>query len=91
VRQPLEDSGTEAARRLCALLRGEPIGPPRQQLPLEVVHRSSTARLRVSRPSRAGAHLGKAARVAEVSAAGRMPEQSRAAHGGLATRALEGG
>lgn len=91
VRQPLEDSGTEAARRLCALLRGEPIGPLRQQLPLEVVHRSSTARLRVSRPSRAGAHLGKAARVAEVSAARRMPEQSRAAHGGLATRALEGG
>jgi DNA-binding LacI/PurR family transcriptional regulator len=48
VRQPLEDSGTEAAGRLCALLRGEPVGPLRQQLPLEVVHRSSTARLRGS-------------------------------------------
>jgi hypothetical protein len=48
VRQPLEDSGAEVARRLCALLRGEPIGPLRQQLPLEVVHRSSTARLRGS-------------------------------------------
>ena len=43
VRQPLEDSGAEGARRLCALLRGEPIGPLRQQLPLEVVHRASTA------------------------------------------------
>jgi DNA-binding LacI/PurR family transcriptional regulator len=50
VRQPLEDSGAEAARRLCALLRGEPIGPLGQQLPLEVVHRSSTARLRGSGP-----------------------------------------
>jgi len=48
VRQPLEDSGIEGARRLCALLRGEPIGPLRQQLPLEVVHRSTTARLRGS-------------------------------------------
>jgi DNA-binding LacI/PurR family transcriptional regulator len=71
VRQPLEDSGAEAARRLCALLRGEPIGPMRQQLPLEVVHRSSTARLRGSRPPVAGAHVGKAARVPEGSAAGK--------------------
>jgi DNA-binding LacI/PurR family transcriptional regulator len=70
VRQPLEDSGTEAARRLCALLRGEPIGPQRQQLPLEVVHRSSTARLRRTRPPAGDAHTGKAARVPEVSAAG---------------------
>jgi len=48
VRQPLEDSGIEGARRLCALLRGEPIGPLCQRLPLEVVHRSTTARLRRS-------------------------------------------
>jgi DNA-binding LacI/PurR family transcriptional regulator len=71
VRQPLEDSGTEAARRLCALLRGEPIGPLRQQLPLEVVHRSSTARLDGSRPPAGDARAGGAARVPEVSAAGR--------------------
>ena len=71
VRQPLEDSGVEGARRLCALLRGEPIGTLRQQLPLEVVHRSSTARLRGSRTPPAGAHVGKAARIPEVSAAGR--------------------
>ena len=71
VRQPLEDSGAEAARRLCALLRGEPIGPLRQQLPLEVVHRSSTARLRGSRPSPASAHVENAARTTEVGAAGR--------------------
>jgi DNA-binding LacI/PurR family transcriptional regulator len=71
VRQPLEDSGAEAARRLCALLRGEASGPLRQQLPLEVVHRSSTARLRGSGPSPAGARAGDAARMTEVGAAGR--------------------
>jgi DNA-binding LacI/PurR family transcriptional regulator len=71
VRQPLEDSGAEAARRLCALLRGEQDGPLRQQLPLEVVHRSSTARLRGSRPPPAGARAGSAARMTEVGAAGR--------------------
>ena len=71
VRQPLEDSGAEAARRLCALLRGEPTGPLRQQLPLEVVRRSSTARLRGSGPSPAGAHAGGVARMTEVGTAGR--------------------
>src|SRR5262245_2447525 len=71
VRQPLEDSGAEAARRLCALLRGEPIGPQRQQLPLEVVHRSGTARMRGSGPSPAGARAGIAAHMTEVGAAGR--------------------
>jgi hypothetical protein len=50
VRQPLEDSGAEGARRLCALLRGERIRPLRQQLALEVVHRSSTASFRVTGP-----------------------------------------
>jgi DNA-binding LacI/PurR family transcriptional regulator len=71
VRQPLEDSGAEAARRLCGLLRGGPIGPLRQQLPLEVVHRLSTARLRGSGPSPAGARAGSTARMTEVGAAGR--------------------
>jgi LacI family transcriptional regulator len=46
VRQPLADSGAEGARRLCALLRGERVRPLRQQLPLEVVQRASTARPR---------------------------------------------
>src|SRR5579859_7857219 len=41
VRQPLEQSGAEGARRLCALL---------QQLALEVVQRSSTASFRVTGP-----------------------------------------
>jgi DNA-binding LacI/PurR family transcriptional regulator len=50
VRQPLEDSGAEGARRLCALLREERIRPLRQQLALEVVHRSSTASFRVTGP-----------------------------------------
>jgi DNA-binding LacI/PurR family transcriptional regulator len=46
VRQPLAESGAEGARRLCALLRGERVTPLRQQLALEVVQRSSTARRR---------------------------------------------
>jgi DNA-binding LacI/PurR family transcriptional regulator len=44
VRQPLERSGVEGARRLCALLRGERVVPQRQELPLELVARASTAR-----------------------------------------------
>jgi DNA-binding LacI/PurR family transcriptional regulator len=54
VRQPLEDSGAEGARRLCALLRGERVTPMRQQLAVEVVCRSSTARFRPSQPSSGG-------------------------------------
>jgi LacI family transcriptional regulator len=50
VRQPLERSGAEGARRLCALLRGERVRPLRQQLTLEVVQRSSTASFRVTGP-----------------------------------------
>jgi len=52
VRQPLERSGAEGARRLCALLRGERVRPLRQQLALEVVQRSSTASFRVTGPRR---------------------------------------
>jgi LacI family transcriptional regulator len=48
VRQPLEHSGAEGARRLCALLRGERVSPLRQQLALEVVQRSSTASFRMT-------------------------------------------
>jgi hypothetical protein len=56
VRQPLENSGAEGARRLCALLREERVRPLRQQLGLEVVHRASTASFRVSGPpARSGA------------------------------------
>lgn len=44
VRQPLERSGAEGARRLCAALRGEPIRPRRQELLVELVARASTAR-----------------------------------------------
>jgi DNA-binding LacI/PurR family transcriptional regulator len=45
VRQPLERSGTEGAQRLCALLRGERLRPLRQELPVELVARASTARV----------------------------------------------
>jgi DNA-binding LacI/PurR family transcriptional regulator len=71
VRQPLEDSGAEAARRLRTVLRGEPVRPLRQQLPLVVVPRSSTARLRGSGPATARRHAGGDAPMREVSAAGR--------------------
>jgi LacI family transcriptional regulator len=51
VRQPLGDSGAEAARRLCALLRGARVIPLRQQLALEVVQRSTTASPHVTGPT----------------------------------------
>jgi DNA-binding LacI/PurR family transcriptional regulator len=48
VRQPLALSGAEGARRLCALLRGEKVHPLRQELPIELMARNSSAQ----RPSR---------------------------------------
>jgi DNA-binding LacI/PurR family transcriptional regulator len=42
VRQPLERSGADGARRLCALLRGQRVIPQRQELPIELVVRAST-------------------------------------------------
>jgi|CZKW01.1.fsa_nt_gi DNA-binding LacI/PurR family transcriptional regulator len=44
VHQPLQLSGAEGARRLCALLRGEQVRPRRQVLPLRVMQRASSAR-----------------------------------------------
>jgi len=44
VHQPLARSGTEGARRLCALLRGERVRPLRQELPIELMARGSSAR-----------------------------------------------
>ncbi len=43
VRQPLEQSGAEGARRLCALLRGARVRPLRQLLPLRIMQRASSA------------------------------------------------
>ena len=43
VRQPLALSGAESARRLCALLRGERVRPRRQELPIELMARGSSA------------------------------------------------
>jgi DNA-binding LacI/PurR family transcriptional regulator len=58
VRQPLRRSGTEGARRLCALLRGEPVTPLRQELAVELAARSSSAEYRpphaAGQPSRPG-------------------------------------
>ena len=46
VRQPLALSGAEGARRLCALLRGEKVRPLRQELPIELIARGSSAAAR---------------------------------------------
>jgi DNA-binding LacI/PurR family transcriptional regulator len=43
VRQPLAHSGAVGARRLCVLLRGERVLPLRQELPLELIARASSA------------------------------------------------
>jgi LacI family transcriptional regulator len=43
VRQPLALSGAEGARRLCELLRGEKVRPVRQELPIELMARDSSA------------------------------------------------
>jgi DNA-binding LacI/PurR family transcriptional regulator len=43
VHQPLEQSGAEGARRLCALLHGAKVRPLRQQLPLRLMQRTSSA------------------------------------------------
>src|SRR5689334_10201710 len=45
VSQPLARSGTEGAQRLCALLRGERVRPLRQELPIELMARGSSARV----------------------------------------------
>jgi len=54
VRQPLTRSGTESARRLCALLRGERVRPWRQELPIELMARGSSAPARDGRHGRRG-------------------------------------
>ncbi len=46
VRQPLALSGAESARRLCALLGGEKVRPLRQELPIELIVRDSSAAAR---------------------------------------------
>ena len=57
VRQPLQESGAEGARRLCALLRGERVLPLRQVLPIEIAQRDSSGRPdRAAKPCRSGSH-----------------------------------
>jgi DNA-binding LacI/PurR family transcriptional regulator len=57
VHQPLEQSGAEGARRLCALLRGARVRPLRQLLPLRLVQRGSSARLSLARSGGDRSHL----------------------------------
>ena len=54
VSQPLGISGAEGARRLCSLLRGEDVHPLRQELPIELVVRGSSARYAPVSPADAG-------------------------------------
>ena len=90
VRQPLEDSGDEGARRLCALLREERIRPLRQQLALEVVHRSSTANFRVTGPrcgsAAARPRCGGGGRTAGSAACVSRPALRRPAKGNVTRR-----
>jgi len=57
VHQPLEQSGAEGARRLCALLRGGRVRPLRQLLPLRLVQRGSSARPSPARSGGSRSHL----------------------------------
>jgi Periplasmic binding protein-like domain len=77
-RQPLELSGAEGAPRLFILLGGKSVRPMRQELPLEVVRRSTSAPMPpagrgIRRPS--ASYVGAAA----VTRA-RTPRQSGRAH-----------
>ncbi len=54
VRQPLEQSGLEGARRLSALLRGEQVTPLRQVLDLQVVQRNTSTHPRPARQAGSG-------------------------------------
>jgi DNA-binding LacI/PurR family transcriptional regulator len=44
IRQPLDLSGAEGAKRLCSLLRGEGVHPRRHEQPIELIARASSAR-----------------------------------------------
>lgn len=46
VHQPLTESGARGARRLCALIRGESVRPLRDELPVTLVTRSTSGRLK---------------------------------------------
>ena len=43
VHQPLAESGARGARRVCALIRGQMVRPLREELPLSMVARTSSA------------------------------------------------
>ena len=66
VRQPLEQSGVEGARRLAALLRGEQVRPLRQVLDLHLVQRATTARPRPQRQAGSGAGVAPTAAAGAV-------------------------
>jgi DNA-binding LacI/PurR family transcriptional regulator len=58
VHQPLEQSGAEGATRLCALMNGAKVRPLRQQLPLHMIRRTSSAGPGAGRPVGLGALTG---------------------------------
>jgi DNA-binding LacI/PurR family transcriptional regulator len=75
VHQPLEHSGAEGARRLCALLAGARVRPLRQQLPLRVVKRASSGPPPSKPPRKPG---GSRSHGQPARAAGRAHERGRA-------------
>jgi DNA-binding LacI/PurR family transcriptional regulator len=68
VRQPLEHSGSEGARRLCALLQGLQVRPARQLLQLRIVRRGSSA-------APGSARSGGGAASPPAASAGRRPDE----------------
>jgi DNA-binding LacI/PurR family transcriptional regulator len=88
IRQPLRESGARAAARLCALLRGAPVRPLREELPLEVVARRSTAAPQ-SPPGGPSGHAGTAGPASVAGTGGTYPGDSHnecAPHGRSLTR-----
>jgi DNA-binding LacI/PurR family transcriptional regulator len=95
VRQPLEQSGVEGARRLSALLRAEPVRPLRQVLDLQFVRRNTVARPRPTGQAAGHAGSGSGALREPIAAAERhyrsagrsMPQTACLASGHRAGRA----
>lgn len=85
VRQPLEQSGVEGARRLSALLRGEQVRPLRQVLDLHLVQRETTARPRPQ--TQAGSGTGVAPAVAAAAERHYHADNWRMASAGQSTLA----
>jgi hypothetical protein len=79
VHQPLEQSGAEGARRLCALLLGARVRPLRQLLPLRMVQRTSSAAQARDGSGGGRTHLLPAGTSRRAREAGRVSSRARRA------------